>query len=467
GVEWPSQITHATWATGIRGGDGVIFNNIFWGMWRAMSISIEGWNSSMTYPVADQIRDLWVWGNTLDGSSYNTITLGYTPQEAINYALFLQEGRDYHEGTAKPGYEHYVYPHPLCSLVGYWKLDNDDSIQVDASYSGNNGSKHGSPLSITGYSGNALDFNGSSDYVEAPYSADFNTSEFTVSAWAKVEGGADTYRGLLSSRGSCHGYNIYAGSNNKWQFWTGTGTGYHALTGGDVVNSTWTHIVATYKNGTKTLYVNGVEYSGSSAMEVNSSQPFKIGTVDNYYYFNGAIDDVRYYSRAMSQTEIKAMYNRIPDPSFELNLGTVWSVRSGSPTSDPDEKYDGDQSLYFNKPYSNEPEVSVSMNNYVPVDGGKCYVLSAWAKGNNITLGTSGWHKLFVIGRWYDKNMVEISGVYPDIGINTGSFDWTKFEKSYTAPSNAVYYRATAAGIIGSGSGEGWLDLIEIRPAAE
>ncbi len=77
--------------------------------------------------------------------------------------------------------------------------------------------------------GYALDFDGSNDYVEVPYASAINPTSYTVSAWAKVEGGSGTWRSVITSRSitgsNDKGYIIYAGDNDTWQFWTGTGTG--------------------------------------------------------------------------------------------------------------------------------------------------------------------------------------------------------------------------------------------------
>ncbi|MHB9140102.1 MAG: glycosyl hydrolase family 28-related protein, partial [Victivallaceae bacterium] len=131
GSIWEQWNIPNTWAIGVRGGDGVIFNNEIVDS-KGMFVSIESWNSSMTYPVADQVRDLWVWGNTLDGAAYNNINVGETAQQEIDFAPYLQGSRDFHEGSAKSGYASYVYPHPISNLRGHWTLDNTNSIQVDA-----------------------------------------------------------------------------------------------------------------------------------------------------------------------------------------------------------------------------------------------------------------------------------------------------------------------------------------------
>jgi len=115
GIEWNTLNPHPTWAAGIRGGDGVIFNNIFeGGNKNKISLSIEQYDtlSQYTYPVPDQTTDLWIWGNTLDGIANNSVYLGWNADTQPILAPYLQEGRDYHY-TIKPGYTPYTYPHPL------------------------------------------------------------------------------------------------------------------------------------------------------------------------------------------------------------------------------------------------------------------------------------------------------------------------------------------------------------------
>jgi hypothetical protein len=89
-------------AIGIRGGDGVAFNNT---MTSNIKRPIELTNdpSCGTYPMVDQIRSAYFWNNSTNGFP-GGISNGCTGS--------LKLGRDFFT-TSKPGYVPYTYPHPL------------------------------------------------------------------------------------------------------------------------------------------------------------------------------------------------------------------------------------------------------------------------------------------------------------------------------------------------------------------
>jgi PKD repeat protein len=94
----------------VRGGDGVIYNNTIskceaGNRPKAIAISIDNHGS---YPDKYQVRELYIWGNTHNGSA---ITDVFVTDEASSY---IKKGREYFM-TAKPGYTAYAYPHPLRS----------------------------------------------------------------------------------------------------------------------------------------------------------------------------------------------------------------------------------------------------------------------------------------------------------------------------------------------------------------
>jgi hypothetical protein len=100
---------------GIRGGDGVIFGNTVRGFAAPILLVLE-WGTPESlkaiYPAEGQIRELYVW----DNSTGSGAAMPRLDPEAKG---FIQPGRDYFT-RPKPGYEPYVYPHPL---VGGGSLD--------------------------------------------------------------------------------------------------------------------------------------------------------------------------------------------------------------------------------------------------------------------------------------------------------------------------------------------------------
>ena len=221
----------------------------------------------------------------------------------------------------------------------------------------------------------SLDFDGSNDYVEVPYAiySAINPTSYTVSAWAKVEGGSGTWRSVITSRSddtsgsNDKGYTIYAGDNDTWQFWTGTGTGtnsgggsWHQINSGVSVypgGSGWAFLTATYNGTTMKFYVNGVQKGGNldASAHKNTTEPMRIGagtteaTVPKYY-FNGKIDEVAIWKEALGSAEITALYNSgdgldaasdSGNYTSEGNLVAYYKMNDGSGNTLTDNEDDG------------------------------------------------------------------------------------------------------------------------------
>ena len=176
-------------------------------------------------------------------------------------------------------------------------------------------------------------FNGLDDYVEVPYSASLNPSQFTLFCWVKVQSGQGTWRSAITSRDDypTKGYILYAGENNRWQFWIGTGkqdwTGVH---GSEIVLNTWTSLAATYDGSKMKLYVNG-ELVGERVGDyvANSTHPLRIGAGATekkpMYFFPGQISEVRVWNRVCTQKEIQTdMHRRLK--GYESGLVYYWML---------------------------------------------------------------------------------------------------------------------------------------------
>ena len=217
----------------------------------------------------------------------------------------------------------------------------------------------------------SLDFDGSNDYVEVPYAIDsaINPTSYTVSAWAKVEGGSG-WRSVITSRSEFgsndKGYIIYAGDNDTWQFWTGTGTGtnsgggsWHQINSGVSVypgGNGWAFLTATYDGTTMKFYVNGVQKGGNldASAHKNTTEPMRIGAGTEVtapdYYFNGKIDEVAIWNEALGSAEITALYNSgdgldaasdSGNYTSEGNLVAYYKMNDGSGNTLTDNEDDG------------------------------------------------------------------------------------------------------------------------------
>jgi len=137
----------------------------------------------------------------------------------------------------------------------------------------------------------------------------------TVEMWIKVNQFSDTFARLYANR-----------SSNTYPFTVGIyGTSSPKIAFADVNNvdsllslttlttNTWYHIavVSTGAQATAKIYLNGIDDTGSI-----SSNGFAFSSITNIgsyngsmYYFNGQIDDLRIYNRALSPEEIQDLYN--------------------------------------------------------------------------------------------------------------------------------------------------------------
>lgn len=222
-------------------------------------------------------------------------------------------------------------------LVGHWTFDgkNMTSNVVDSSGSGNTGYliDFTSTTTVIGKIGQALDFDGSNDYVDAGDIAVMDTA-------TKLSGSAWVYHDNISSDDLIIGKQEISSGDGFFLFRDDTGgqTGrtdiyaIHILNGEgtewawieSATNSspsqTWTHVAFTVDLGNATglkLYINGVEDANSpkdvsSIGSINAaSDTFKIGErTANDKPFDGSIDDVRVYNRVLGATEVLRLYQQ-------------------------------------------------------------------------------------------------------------------------------------------------------------
>jgi LmbE family N-acetylglucosaminyl deacetylase len=228
----------------------------------------------------------------------------------------------------------------IFDLVGWWKLDDTSSeLCLDSAIPSRNGAFFGPVMlgqgGATSGTGLAVRFNGTDTKVDVPYSADLNPPVFTAAVWAKVQGGASTFRSPLTSRGAVPqaGYLFYAAQNNTWQFWLGTGSAWRTLSAGPVQNEVWMHLAGTYDGTTARFYTNGVlAVSQATTFLPNSSFPLRIGAgsseLPGQYWFPGLVDDVRIYSKALNAGQVASLYSNVP-PRF-LSQPTAASAFAGT-----------------------------------------------------------------------------------------------------------------------------------------
>ncbi|MFA7202012.1 MAG: LamG domain-containing protein, partial [Candidatus Paceibacterota bacterium] len=221
--------------------------------------------------------------------------------------------------------------HPITDsgLVGYWTFDEGTGTQaLDSSGNNNTGTLTNSPTWQQANNckvGGCLLFNyGSYTYVSIPEpvnnSFDFGLSQsFSVSIFGKIQN-PTTYHSFLGKCGqdnSCPGYEFFLNSNTLdfRMTWTGGPSyGVDTTASYDIGDGGWHHIVAVVDRITSKvfIYVDGILRNNggniSSVGNIDNSTNLRIGA-SGAGPWNGPIDDVRIYNRALSAAEVLSIYN--------------------------------------------------------------------------------------------------------------------------------------------------------------
>lgn len=213
----------------------------------------------------------------------------------------------------------------LTGLLASYNFNNNAN---DGSGNGRNATVTGA-VAYTDRFGNtqgAYYFDGN-DYVATPlYRESYDT--FSLSVWFKYTGGtADGYRALVGTNSAGWG----AGSQ---YFFVGKDSGnsnigvqdqstYYNNTmavGTNAWNGSWHHISYTYNNGTGILYFDGSAYGTTTFSRANGQLLIGVEPEGAGYYFVGGIDDVRFYNRALTSTDVMELYTSVPELSSWLMI---------------------------------------------------------------------------------------------------------------------------------------------------
>ena len=205
---------------------------------------------------------------------------------------------------------------PSGLVAAYSFNEGSGSSVADASGNNNKGTLVGAVTwTNQGRFGNALVFDGSSGRVDIADSPSLHlTTAITLEAWVNPTTVSNKWRDVVYKGND--NYYLEGTSNKKSLAAARAGTKNVYATAALPAN-TWTHLAVTYDNATALLYINGVLVSSlaSTAAIATSTYPLQIGG-DSIYgqYFQGLIDEVRVYNRALSQSEIQADMNTPVSP---------------------------------------------------------------------------------------------------------------------------------------------------------
>ncbi|HKS36226.1 MAG TPA: LamG-like jellyroll fold domain-containing protein, partial [Verrucomicrobiae bacterium] len=199
-------------------------------------------------------------------------------------------------------------------VAAYGFNEGGGATVTDASGNGNTGTISGATWSAQGKSGGALSFDGASSLVVINDSSSLDlTTGMTLEAWVFPEASQSGWRTVIQKEVDT--YLLHAGSVSPLVPATGatySGDVTWIAGSGSIAVGQWTHLAGTYDGTRVRLYVNGVEVASAARTGLISVNdlPVRIGGNSPYgEHFDGLIDEVRIYNRALSATEIQSDMN--------------------------------------------------------------------------------------------------------------------------------------------------------------
>jgi len=237
----------------------------------------------------------------------------------------------------------------MSGLVGYWAFDettgtlirnvNTESGVINST---NRGTWNGNAtLNYTvGKIGNASSFDGVNDYVDTGNDQSLNiTNAITIEAWIKPNNLSGSQAIISKSKfgNNLGSYELALNGNRVRLLLSQTGayaSDFDYISTQSISNGVWTHVVGVYTGTNVILYANGVALTHGKLTFPTSIYS---STANNYIgarpeatperFFNGAIDEVRIWNRALPAPEIAVRYNTSLRPQAMIE---IWNQTAAS-----------------------------------------------------------------------------------------------------------------------------------------
>ncbi len=332
-------------------------------------------------------------------------------------------------GTATSTVLSYVHGTDADKFLALDFADGTGAIARDRSVSGDDATILGSAAWGSGPFGSALIFDGTDDAVEPPspnpgiYHNSF--SERTVEAWFRADNTSSTQT-IYEEGGTGSGLYIGLGSNTlKLAVQAGSN---NAQTIAFQDTAGWHHVAGVFDNGAVRLYLDGQLVGSGTTSSTSTGSPSsdpavgrtETGDASGYSgtgrYFDGMIDEVAVYSRALSASEIAAHYagNFLADGSHTI---TVSADNTGSDT------------------WTDSVTVEVQAANGAFVESSGLVVMDATSA--KLTAGTSN--------KWTPSTAVSsyAGGYYVQSNPDTGTSNNTGYTTSSPRASFPVFFTTT------------------------
>jgi hypothetical protein len=320
-------------------------------------------------------------------------------------------------------------------VQGNWLLPNEINANKQSKYS--------------------LDFNGSDYIVIDDDPLKNGATNFTLSAWVKADGTVGSVdRSFLQNWNGGSApvtFLIRYKDDGNFQLYLNPSKRIDvALSSLGLVNNNWNHIVIVneYDNSKIKVYVNGtLKHTETSVQVAYPSNSTPLGIGGNYNYWDGQIDEVCIFTRALSAPEVNSLWNSgTPGNPFDLSGDPVAYYKLGETAIFQNT---GNEGNIFQIPNHAQTQLAWQGLPKLAWDGGKggngqnlgtVHTISFWINNNfqsNSSYRTASW---FAFRQYNGGIQTSGSGSIQDRGIIYGN-NWSNTDNNMPASGNYITYR--------------------------
>jgi hypothetical protein len=230
-------------------------------------------------------------------------------------------------------------------LVGYWPFNGNAN---DVSGNGNNGTVNGATLTTDrfGNSNGAYNFDGINSYIIANNTPNILTSNYSISIWFNSPISLCSNNVMLRSGDASNcgwqGFSVGPASPNNFGLIDVGNNNYAFVPNYNCNNisiNEWHNLVYTRQNMYSKQYIDGILVSSNSSShyDVASNCPIFFGSNhldqngNSWNVFNGKLDDIAIYNRALSPQEIQQIYT--PLSTYTWSTGDTTATITPTPTA--------------------------------------------------------------------------------------------------------------------------------------
>ncbi len=207
----------------------------------------------------------------------------------------------------------------------WWALNEEDIGDPVEDYTGHG--HHGTPLGsptvnepgpLYPATRQSYRLDGVNDVINIPHHPNLQGgTAMTIMAWIKVDAFTQDWQTVVGKGANAWHLIRYANTNSISFDTRRAGANDSLPSANSVADGQWHHVTGVYDNGTKSLYVDGrlenTRVIGTGPLD-NNSLPVWIGALQSPdgtasgQYWNGGIDEVAFFQRALSAAEIRELH---------------------------------------------------------------------------------------------------------------------------------------------------------------